>query len=237
MSNLLVIGDIHNRIKLADVYLKRHPNTPVIFLGDYFDDFGDSVIEAADTARWLKNSLNQPDRIHLIGNHDFPYMVHGKVWCPGWTPEKHKAVNEILTPEDWSKLKYFHYEKNFYFSHAGITEYWFAEPITGNITPERVENIINQCKQNIGSELDLGPIWAPDRWRGGDSPVGGILWCDWRGLDHIPNINQIVGHTPSREVIQSKDEELNSIHILADTFLKQAVLLSETGIPTIINLF
>lgn len=236
MSNLLVIGDIHNKVALAEHYISKFPNTPVIFTGDYFDDFGDDITDAAHTAEWLKESLSKPDRIHLIGNHDWPYLVNGKVFCPGWTPEKNKAVNEILTSDDWAKLKYFHYEKNYYFSHAGITMEWFGQ-LYKDITPSHVEEIINQSVSNFWGGLDYSPIWAADRWRGGQNTKGGILWCDWRALEHIPGINQIVGHTPAKRIISIHDESVNSIHLNVDCFLKEVLLLSENGIPTIIKQF
>jgi len=237
MSNLLVIGDIHNKVALADNYLSRFPNTPVIFMGDYFDDFGDDSIAATITAEWLKNSLSQPNRIHLIGNHDLPYLTNGRVNCPGWTPEKNKMVNEVLSREDWNKLKFFHYEKDYYFSHGGLLRQWFGHPLTGEFTPEHVESVVSHSINNLWGGMNCDPIWAADRWRGGSNPFGGLLWCDWRALDHEMNVNQIVGHTPSNRILSSTDEELNSRHINVDCFLKQVLLLSENGIPTIINQF
>lgn len=237
MSNLLVIGDIHNRIALAENYISRFPDTPVIFLGDYFDDFGDGPLQAEDTAKWLKESLSKPNRIHLIGNHDLPYMINGGVNCPGWTPEKNEVVNSILTPEDWDKFKFFHWEKNYYFSHAGITQQWFGRPLDGTFDPEHVQKVIDQAWNNLKGGIHCEPIWAADKWRGGRHNVGGLLWCDWRGLDHVYGVNQIVGHTPGNRILMSTDEDLNSRHINVDCFLKQVLLLSENGIPTIIKKF
>jgi hypothetical protein len=66
---------------------------------------------------------------------------------------------------------------------------------------------------------------------------GGILWCDWRALDHLEGINQIVGHTPAKRIILQTDEDLESTHINVDCFLKEVLLLSEIGTPTIIKQF
>ena len=38
---LLVIGDIHNRWQKAEKICEKFPNHKKIFIGDYFDDFGD----------------------------------------------------------------------------------------------------------------------------------------------------------------------------------------------------
>jgi len=235
MSNLLIIGDIHNKVGLADLYLKRFPDTSVIFLGDYFDDFGDTEEDATHTAEWLKESLTHSNRIHLIGNHDYPYMVNGRVICPGWTKEKQHAVNKVLSPEDWAKFKFFHYEKNYYFSHAGITKYWFGKPLDGEIDPQRVEEVVLLAHSNAMAGLNADPLWAADQCRGGWHDVGGLLWCDWRVLEHLPGVNQIVGHTPSKRILMSSDKD--SRHINVDCFLNEALLLSENGLPTVIKKF
>jgi len=52
----LIIGDLHNRWELADRALTRYRSevTSVVFMGDYFDDFGDNVRDVRDMANWLK---------------------------------------------------------------------------------------------------------------------------------------------------------------------------------------
>jgi hypothetical protein len=235
-SHLLVIGDIHNKIKLADSYIKRFPNIPIIFTGDYFDDFGDDARDAQATAEWLKESLSHPERIHLIGNHDLPYMLNGRIFCPGWSEEKQKVVNKVLTQEDWSKLKFFHYERDYYFSHAGLTEHWFGHPVTGGITPELTQLNIDNARPLLDS-MSENCIWAADSYRGGLHTYGSLLWCDWRNLDHIDNINQIVGHTPARKIIRSTCRESNSDYFNVDCFLKEVLLFSSKNIPTIVKQF
>jgi len=237
MSQLLVIGDIHNKVALAENYISRFPGVPVIFLGDYFDDFGDDPFIARNTAEWLKQSLSKPNRIHLLGNHDFPYSVNGKVFCPGWTGEKNKAVNEVLTPEDWKQLKFFHYEKGYYFSHAGLRQHYYADPLTGEITPERLQKVLDQSIENLWGGLGFAAIWAVDAYRGGFGPNGSLLWLDWRGLKHIEGVNQIVGHTPAQKIVKTVNKNKNSIHYKVDTFLNEVLLLSDEKEPEIIKKF
>jgi hypothetical protein len=236
-SELLVIGDIHNKTALADLYLKRFPDTPVIFMGDYFDDFGDNSTIARDTALWLKDSLSKPNRIHLIGNHDLPYMLNGSVMCPGWTQEKNEAVNEVLTPEDWDKMKFFHFDlgKNYYFSHAGLTLQWFGKPIEETFNLEHVHTVVDTSWNNLKAGMQCEPIWAADKWRGGWHDVGGLLWCDWRALDHVYGINQVVGHTPSKRIICASDEDLESRMYNVDASLREVLLFSKEGKATIVS--
>ena len=53
MNRTLVIPDVHNRIDRADWFLRELESIVdrVVFLGDYFDDWGDGPIEAERTAR------------------------------------------------------------------------------------------------------------------------------------------------------------------------------------------
>jgi len=65
MNKIIAIGDIHNHWveaeQIASLYDKTHR---IIFTGDYFDDFGDTAQDAIQTAQWLKESLDKPNRIH-----------------------------------------------------------------------------------------------------------------------------------------------------------------------------
>jgi predicted MPP superfamily phosphohydrolase len=73
MTNL-VIGDIQNKSDEVEKIINEY-DCPTILLWDYFDDFHDTVDDIQRTAEWLKESLSKPNRIHLVGNHDFHYMV------------------------------------------------------------------------------------------------------------------------------------------------------------------
>ena len=92
-----------------------------IFLGDYFDQFHDAPQENRGTAQWLKQSLAQPNRIHLWGNHDTHYAFPGEhTICGGYTHPKDKAINEIITTEEWRRLRLYHLAEGFLFTHAGL---------------------------------------------------------------------------------------------------------------------
>jgi hypothetical protein len=236
MSKILVIGDIHNKTEIAELYLKSWGGK-VVFVGDYFDDFYDTPDDAIRTAEWLKDSLTKPERIHLMGNHDFHYMmpIESNMYCSGYSPDKHKVIQNILTNEDWSKVKYFHAENDCWFSHAGITYNWFSHPIYGT-TKDTIESIVAQGILDIQNRIYDGTgikaLYAADRYRGGRFEKGGLLWNDWRNADFFPGITQIVGHTP-RDVIKrserkrpSKDGRKKAFNINVDTHLQQAIILN-----------
>lgn len=76
MKKILAIGDIHQAPNLEQIEatIARENPDRVIFVGDYFDQWHDHPDHAAKTARWLKQSLADPKRVHLLGNHDLHYL-------------------------------------------------------------------------------------------------------------------------------------------------------------------
>lgn len=227
MSKILVIGDVHQNHKTAEAYLKDWEST-VVFLGDYFDQFYDTPEDAVATAEWLKESLCHPDRIHLMGNHDFHYRLplETGIFCSGYTPEKHQAISKVLTLEDWNHVEYFHADNNCWFSHAGISYKWFSHPVLG-VTQEVIERTIAQAKQDVQGQLyNSSAVWAlnaADHWRGGRFDKGGLLWCDWRNLDFFQDITQVVGHTPRNQVKCHSRKGGTNINI--DTHLLECIIL------------
>jgi predicted MPP superfamily phosphohydrolase len=223
----LVIGDIHTKHEKVEKIISQYdPNCLVIFTGDYFDDFYDSPESNAETAKWLKESLTKPNRIHLMGNHDFHYRIQprGITYCSGFDYKKYEAINEVLTQEDWDKIKFFYAIDDFWFSHAGITKLWFEHPVKG-LTVETIQEVIDDAVIGMkGKDVSkIRPLWAADTIRGGRFKRGGLLWNDWYNSEFHDGITQIMGHTPHDE-IQVK-RSLGSALINVDTHLNQYLLL------------
>jgi len=197
MMRSLVISDLHHRFEWVEEYLARQSYDEVIFIGDYFDDLRDSPEDAAATARWLKHSLAQPRRVHLLGNHDIWYAYGaGYAFCADNTDAKKAAIDSALTRDDWERCELCHYSQKFLFSHAGIHERWFSHPIHG-VTVEYIQKICDIGRNN----LRIGnpdPIFMAGQARGGGygRQPGGITWLDFdREFQPIDGLNQIVGHT------------------------------------------
>lgn len=227
----IVISDLHNRVDWIEYALSSpilQPYDKVIFLGDYFDDFNDTPEIVTNAVRWLKQSLQKPNRIHLIGTHDLWYMFpyNRFIAASGNTEAKAYAIRGILTQEDWNLLKLYHYEQNFLLSHAGvhinlINEYVFnhtdffnknivnkefqldGQEIVDKIVKPVTEEALNRVKNGYAHPwLDAGVV------RGGRQSVGGITWLDWiYEFKPVPGLNQIVGHTelniPDEKYIKS----------------------------------
>jgi len=219
MPNILVIPDIHHKTRMADAILDaptEHHIDYIVFLGDYFDDFGDTPAISARTAEWLKESLGKPNRIHLMGNHDlhYRYWRHEYMRNPytGWTSEKARAINDVLTPGDWDKLKWFHHEPagNWLFSHAGLHPDMLPPLNSDDGEPNVCDALATACARATRA-LELGgrhPLFRAGLARGGKQAVGGIVWLDWHS-EFVPfHFHQVVGHTPvSRPLVCFQDND------------------------------
>jgi hypothetical protein len=199
----LIVPDIHNRIERADHWLATQTYERVVFLGDYFDDFGDDVRDARKTALWLRDRMDSTDDVFLLGNHDAAYMFPRKdeLYCSGFTKAKAKAIREILKPGHWRRLKLAHEEQGWLLSHAGVHPVWIEEPAMAKILLRCDEAMKRTARGN------MDPILGAGVDRGGSLLFGGPLWMDWDSLVPIPGINQIVGHTPGREVRERTTKE------------------------------
>jgi len=203
MSTILVIPDIHNRVELAEKILKAHEHSVdyAILLGDYFDDFFDTIGDAANTAAWLKDSLQTPNRIHLIGNHDVNYMKPDNgLRCAGFTEEKKYIINTILTPEGWAKLQWFHHEPdgNWLFTHAGVQLDILPEYNLETAPLDVLKFAVKNAERALARKASH-PLFEAGFSRGGSQARGGIIWLDWSEFTPSKNsrsFNQVFGHTP-----------------------------------------
>jgi metallophosphoesterase superfamily enzyme len=193
---IVIIPDLHNHTENADRWLNSQRYYRAIFLGDFFDSFGDNVTDARLTAMWLRKRIESTDDVFLLGNHDAAYMFRhlDALYCPGFTKAKARAINEVLTLKHWHRFKLAHVEQDWLLSHAGFHPSWM-ETGTGNRIIDRCYEVMEKAARCVVDPL-LG--WGIDR--GGNQPVGGPLWLDWDSLVPIPGINQIVGHTPGTDV-------------------------------------
>ena len=237
MANILVIGDIHQKVGRLNDLLERYESAAdyTVFTGDYFDDFNDNCMEVELMASWLCDNLSKPDRVFLMGNHDFQYMLPaGVVYCSGYAAWKREIIENILDQTHWSQIGYFHAHESqvddiqvkYWFSHAGITRHWFEHPVYGTTTATIKQKLATTQQAIKGLTRDWGCIYAADRYRGGPYNHGGLLWSDWRGIEQYENTTQIVGHTPHYGVTTKINEESNSMCINNDTGLQQVIMLN-----------
>lgn len=245
----LIIGDIHHKWELAEEIIAQIPHDQVVFVGDYFDDFGDSRNQTKRTARWLKESLYKPNRIHLMGNHDLSYRNIRTGEGPGWSDRKHEVIRWIIKPEDWNKTRFFVWVDDFLVSHAGIT----APQIPAMTQDFRawLETENEKALQTLNGNHSGVPFkhwfWDYGFDRGGEKPNGGLIWCDWHDGFYPTPFNQIVGHTPFNRGRAGKSHPIRRKWVkYSDTYesfnfcvdcIWKAVMVLDSGKPEIWNRF
>jgi len=183
------------------------PHSELVLLGDYFDNYNDTVQEAVDTAIWLTEKiLGKPNTTAMIGNHDAQYIFpqNYRFRCSGYSDQKSDAINKVLTSEYKEKLKVYHITQGYVCSHAGLTnQKWKEYSSKFDQKPEQtylqffdevmsyfVQHDLKRSRYNEDAEL-----FAAGWDRGGSHRNGGMTWVDWRNLAPINGINQIVGHS------------------------------------------
>ncbi len=197
----LIFADLHepddNVIGRIEAVIADDKPDRVVFLGDYFDRFDDESVEGIRrTAEWLRESLCDPRRTHLFGNHDLPYFFRSDAAsCPGWSVEKQSEFDRILGAEFAPQFAFFAMIDGWLLTHAGLAAKWVPE-------------VVRDSSHHVGKWLDkesanarMSYFFGAGHWfsargveRGGYCDAGGILWCDfcekkWAG-------RQIFGHTP-----------------------------------------
>jgi len=96
----LIIPDIHLQWHVADLIIEQEKCDRVWLLGDYFDDFGDTLAQVERTCEWLL-SVCDDGRIHrLLGNHDVYYFCDNKAYRgAGYGREKHDVIQKHFSPQ------------------------------------------------------------------------------------------------------------------------------------------
>ena len=156
-----------------------------------------------------------------------PYMVptNDSQWCPGFTPMKCKVIRENLKPEDFAKLKPCYYTQGWLLSHAGFcTNLFGGTPMPEELVAE-AEKAFERVKMGFADPVFLSGS------RMGGSNTGGITWCDWDDeFAAIPNVNQIVGHTPAQKVRKQTFDD--STNYCIDTNNQHIIVITD-GVVTV----
>ena len=215
MSNdkTLIIPDIHLRHEKAEKIISIVKPDKIVFIGDYFDDFNDTPAMVAETADWLHHSVNQENRIHLVGNHDIMYWFknNSSLHCAGHEQYKSVTINDFVTSKDWEKLVfYYNLDNKWLLTHAGLHPYWI------NPSNFKRKEIMSYTLKQACSKLAIESIKAKKSFQKNEMHwfampgysrcsnsycYGGLLWCDWDEEFHpVGGLHQIVGHTPNHEL-------------------------------------
>lgn len=232
---VLIIPDIHNKQDRAMEIAAREPEVnEVVCLGDYLDNFYDDWTHAYDMGRWMREILRGfPNWTLLVGNHDAHYIwPSNRTMCSGWTKEKAMAFWDGFQYRKLiNHMRFFKTVGKFVLSHAGFHPSFADEYDKGH------EDIINdELLKSMREERPRKLVTNVSRARGGSNLYPGLLWMDWDELEPIPGMNQIVGHTPGKEIrykssIRAYSRGMDSHNWCLDTHLKHYVII-DTEKPT-----
>jgi hypothetical protein len=213
MAKTIIIPDIHNNYTKAEAMIDREKPDQIVFLGDFFDNIGNTLEDTSNTAQWLKDSLEKPDRVHIIGNHDLSYMSdNDSIKCSGYNELKHSIIKS--TKIDWRKLVFHYWLDDWLCTHAGLTrDYYIEYKQKDQSVKDFLVQQSSEAMENISDGYDHR-LFNASMSRGGSSKVSGILWCDYDEFVDIPGVKQIFGHTNRRHIRYS------NYHICIDTGLK-----------------
>lgn len=208
MGKILVCGDVHCKKEVVDKALKLYEENDcdkLIFIGDYTDDWNDTVeqnIEILDYLFSLKYDMSEK-LILLLGNHDISNWIGAEFKCSGFSEIKHSQLKFLYEANKYD-FKMAYAENGFLITHAGVCIPWleFFLKATENkklddeylTQPEKVADLLNQYQFKLS-------LFYPE-----DSP----LWLRPTEKVEYPSFKQIVGHTP---VDLIKNPKKNIIYI------------------------
>ena len=195
MGKILVCGDVHCKKEVVDQALKLYQENncdKLIFIGDYTDDWNDTVdqnLEILDYLFHLKHIMGDK-LVLLFGNHDISNWIGAEFKCSGFTNIKHEQLKFSYESAKYD-FKMAHAENGFLITHAGVCTPWleFFLKATENkkiddeylTKPEKVADLLNQYQFKLS-------LFYPE-----DSP----LWLRPTEKVDYPPFKQIVGHTPT----------------------------------------
>ena len=189
---VLMIGDVHQTKNWKRFDFSKYDK--VIFLGDYFDNYGASWSEINPITNLLEIlSLQKQDQekyIVLLGNHDFQYIDLNEEYS-GKQVHKQYDINNFLL-EHLKEFRLVYQLKDYLFSHGGVSSVWCED-----YKLESIETINSLLWNKVYGILCFYPY--DTSWTGRNSHQS-VIWIRPEALCEYPwkNYNQVVGHTSNR---------------------------------------
>jgi hypothetical protein len=202
MEKTLVFPDLHQPAQdvLDNINKTIEKNRPcdVVFLGDYFDNYDDTPMDALRMANWLVDSLKDQTRTHLLGNHDMAYFYPGSFTsCSEFGYSKKVVIDKVLG-RHINKFKFFSWIGDILLTHAGLSKNILDYNRIHASSMKAVYRMMSRESERAAVKLKGGGFhWfaAVSRIRGGYNRAGGIFWGDLTEFVPVPGIRQIFGHT------------------------------------------
>lgn len=198
MEKIVVIGDVHG-LNLWEQVVEKHPGCKYVFLGDYNDPYGNVITdkEVLDNFRRLIDFkiTHEKDVILLLGNHDMHYVdVELAPLCSRFSVNL--SFELMMLFDKYRNLFQYAYQlNNLLFTHAGVTENWFAEVFHSDSRKD-VAMLLNSCTGHQEEALHHCGVG-----RGGSHAYGGICWANKTEFENpLGGYVQVVGHNRVRNI-------------------------------------
>jgi len=213
-----IIPDIHTDFVRAETMIRKEKADKIIFLGDYFDQFNDTLEVTHQVGTWLKKSLEDPNRIHLLGNHDLSYL-NGNYGCAGYSEGKLWAIRNSKV--NLTKLQDYCWAGDWLCTHAGLTNNFYK-------AYKQNGESVNDFLQRYSKDKELRPrLFNCSPARGGRDAYSGIVWCDYWEFQDIPQLKQIFGHT--NKDVRHIEESNGTEHYCIDAGLRYYAVLEDNN--------
>lgn len=184
------VGDIQERPTLVPAILAQEHLDHIVFLGDVLDSMQyppnvhiqalDQILDAVEAGRATL----------LYGNHELSYLVD-HLRCSGWNAATSRQLCDPVRLARWehcAQAALWLPDAALLATHAGVTRSLWERHCQS--TARLAEELETACADLRSWFYNIGAC------RGGRSPVGGPLWCDWiTEFEPVTAIRQIVGHT------------------------------------------
>lgn len=195
----LVIGDLHFKQPLilptVSQAIAEYGARRVVFCGDLCDEWGSTGEEAQAAMtcmrEWVEAQRTEGLQVDiLLGNHDFAYIARRP--GPGTIGYMMHTLREALLALDPAMATMV---DDILVTHAGVTKSWASSWLPGCTDAASTLCALEGLYANPSSWDALSSV-GPERGGWNDAPSP--LWADARELaaDPMPDVRQIVGHTP-----------------------------------------
>lgn len=163
-----------SNLDMIDACIADEGPNETIFLGNYFDEVaGDhaGVESARRMARWLKRSVSQSRRIHLMGGRDLPYLFGDGYSSPGerggGDGARAAAVRDVLGPMAHLNFHLTWWEGPWLFTQAGLSAARLPEGLSA---PHGVRRYLDgELRAAMRARREARPHWVWDWADGSES--------------------------------------------------------------------
>lgn len=232
---IVVLGDIHGRLCWKDIIEKEDPDK-VIFLGDYVTTHDGITVDQqlSNLEDILKYKEDNFDKVILLrGNHDDQHLGYSWAKCSGYNIKLEEYMSNESFKERFLKLtQWIYIYDDFIFSHAGVSVTWLMNEVARDLDETTsIDTLLNHINEMEPSE-SFGFI--PDNYFDctGTSSTQPPTWIRPSSLIEcmVPGYNQVVGHTPVKNIGGVDNSEGKTLYLCDNLFGKNYLVIEDHNV-------